>query len=886
LTWDPDTEKTWVFATGAGSLGQLGLGPDNMRQFSSIQRIEFFDSYSIIDVTAGENHSLVLGDSGRLWTFGCNKYGQLGLGCTGGTRPSPVVLDTLKDVLQVSCGTNHSAALTGRGLYVWGHGVRGQIGNGELKSFDSPQLVDDINLSNFKTVRLGYCHSAVVGYEDTHYPISLMFLYTERVYLHKLKYLVANYLEPLRKRSATQANLFFGLLPEVVAASRRIVFFIMSLLRGATFRGKPVTLGTEFLKSYSVETIKQYCEYHLNAVACNKFKEDRVSYELSEVLHVSKGDSIQHTLDRIKTRLMLPLRRVAEYLKLFKSLIQETPKQNVDRGPLVAARGTLKQLWRTLREEETLAIRTANFWDETKNPSLLALMSPTRRYVQHFSFAPKVVHRLQQKNFAKIMALYIFNDVIVAVSNSLASKASDIKIISVSTCWIQDKETEVVIITPEDSQAIRPNDITEKQKILSVLKRVILSCVRGNHDEEDVDTDTSHSSYNEVACNLAESLASSDDSADVTRVNSFDTSTPDHSTFESESPRTRDTSESPNKYRRAKEEETKRFHSHGYPSPATDRGDHHHHHDQQLVDEFTERRGRLSKKYLDRIPERRISSGGSSTGSAGSSWSGNDVNKLGSVYLLDREQSHPVLFSRSAPIGNGGVNSVITSSPSGNVTNSSSVEPFPVSNFVGKKRSSVRVRPTLPTVRSASTPSLAARKGRAKTKGITVAAERFATHKFSGKDPSLQGCVYEGQWVMADMEGRGIMKFPDGSTYNGEWRRGNFHGHGRWQDAKHIYEGEWVDGKKEGFGWSIQVWSNNTFRYEGHWKTGQRHGFGVATFGSGGQYSGWWANDNINGCGAFKWNTGDRFFGLYKDSKVGSLKIFFAITNPKILKFS
>ena len=61
-----------------GSFGQLGLGTGITPKCVTVPTaIEFFDVYPILDVYAGENHSLALGESGRLWVFGCNKHGQV-----------------------------------------------------------------------------------------------------------------------------------------------------------------------------------------------------------------------------------------------------------------------------------------------------------------------------------------------------------------------------------------------------------------------------------------------------------------------------------------------------------------------------------------------------------------------------------------------------------------------------------------------------------------------------------------------------------------------------------------------------------------------------------------------------------------------------------------
>ena len=41
------------------------------------------------------------------------------------------------------------------------------------------------------------------------------------------------------------------------------------------------------------------------------------------------------------------------------------------------------------------------------------------------------------------------------------------------------------------------------------------------------------------------------------------------------------------------------------------------------------------------------------------------------------------------------------------------------------------------------------------------------------------------------------MKKADGKCYEGEWQKGEMHGHGvyRWPNGSVLYEGQWVDGR-------------------------------------------------------------------------------------------
>ncbi len=86
-----------------------------------------------IDISAGQQHSIVLMSDGRVVTFGSNAYGQLGNGTTTGSG-CPVYVKTnattdLTNIVSVSDGDLWSFALTSAGqVYVWGQNTEGELG--------------------------------------------------------------------------------------------------------------------------------------------------------------------------------------------------------------------------------------------------------------------------------------------------------------------------------------------------------------------------------------------------------------------------------------------------------------------------------------------------------------------------------------------------------------------------------------------------------------------------------------------------------------------------------------------------------------------------------------------------------------------------------------
>jgi len=73
--------------------------------------------------------------------------------------------------------------------------------------------------------------------------------------------------------------------------------------------------------------------------------------------------------------------------------------------------------------------------------------------------------------------------------------------------------------------------------------------------------------------------------------------------------------------------------------------------------------------------------------------------------------------------------------------------------------------------------------------------------------------------------------------YIGEIKYGLRHGQGKFitQNEVSVYEGNWKDGLKNGYG-VLTVKDN--YKFEGQWKEGVRHGFGKITWNNGNVFEG------------------------------------------------
>ena len=123
-------------------MGQLGLGKlgteDTEIRFKPTL-LELFNpnglKLKVVDVAIGLEHTLALVNGGRVYAWGSNLYGQLGLNEDPETTPFssvPQALDVGGELVKnVSAAAGHSAALTFTGgLFMWGANQEGQLGLG------------------------------------------------------------------------------------------------------------------------------------------------------------------------------------------------------------------------------------------------------------------------------------------------------------------------------------------------------------------------------------------------------------------------------------------------------------------------------------------------------------------------------------------------------------------------------------------------------------------------------------------------------------------------------------------------------------------------------------------------------------------------------------
>lgn len=134
-----------AWSWGENDRGQLGDGTIGTDRYTPVQVVGeggTGDLENIIDVDTGANHSIALDDSGHVWCWGDNVYGQLGNGESGDApvptpvpvvhstpTPTPIPLENIVDVAVASDYSTSSYALDANGcVWAWGCNFYGELG--------------------------------------------------------------------------------------------------------------------------------------------------------------------------------------------------------------------------------------------------------------------------------------------------------------------------------------------------------------------------------------------------------------------------------------------------------------------------------------------------------------------------------------------------------------------------------------------------------------------------------------------------------------------------------------------------------------------------------------------------------------------------------------
>ena len=121
--------------------------------------------------------------------------------------------------------------------------------------------------------------------------------------------------------------------------------------------------------------------------------------------------------------------------------------------------------------------------------------------------------------------------------------------------------------------------------------------------------------------------------------------------------------------------------------------------------------------------------------------------------------------------------------------------------------------------------------------------------------------LYIGEYKENKKHGRGTLMWAEGRTYE----EGKCPGHGNYDGIEKCDGNNWFNGNQSGYG--VMKWNDGT-RYEGHWKVGKQEGSGRMIWPDGKYYDGYWENGKEEGEGIMTYADGGREKRTYKNGVI------------------
>lgn len=121
-----------LFVWGRNLEGQLGLGDNENRNLPTQLQLQFAlpVKSKIRSVCCGGFYTMILLEHNQLYVWGRNTTGELGLGHFMNMN-RPQKLDLGDSIMRICAGNAHSVVTTSDGIYVWGSNYLGQLGLGD-----------------------------------------------------------------------------------------------------------------------------------------------------------------------------------------------------------------------------------------------------------------------------------------------------------------------------------------------------------------------------------------------------------------------------------------------------------------------------------------------------------------------------------------------------------------------------------------------------------------------------------------------------------------------------------------------------------------------------------------------------------------------------------
>ncbi|MFV0485513.1 MAG: RCC1 domain-containing protein [Candidatus Saccharimonadales bacterium] len=138
-------ESGSVFTWGANTNGQIGNGTTT--DYNTPQDITSrFGTETVTQIATGSFHNAALTESGKVFTWGRSVFGSLGNGSVPDqSTPQDISAQFGSETIsQLAVGSTSSMVIADSGkVFSWGHNANGQLGTGNKTNYTTPQEITD-----------------------------------------------------------------------------------------------------------------------------------------------------------------------------------------------------------------------------------------------------------------------------------------------------------------------------------------------------------------------------------------------------------------------------------------------------------------------------------------------------------------------------------------------------------------------------------------------------------------------------------------------------------------------------------------------------------------------------------------------------------------------